>query len=263
MTRPIVIAHRGGAAIAPENTLPAFRQALALGSDGIEFDLQLDAGGRAVVRHDILDPGELGTGLPAIDDVLDLVIGEKADAVVVIDLKTTPWDADREDMGERLIDATLRRLEDYPRPDRIILASFDWAALDYARRAAPRYATAFHTMAVRWLDGLAPHQTGVRDRRDLLAHIESWRQSQGMGYEAKSPLDLMHDAGARIWSCQHRDLTPAAIARARAIGLGVWTWTVNTIDDFRRVTDLGVDAITTDRPDLALAQLSAQPVEQI
>jgi len=46
------IAHRGGAALRPENTLAAFRHAIALGCDGAELDVQLSADGMAVVHHD-------------------------------------------------------------------------------------------------------------------------------------------------------------------------------------------------------------------
>jgi glycerophosphoryl diester phosphodiesterase len=51
-SRPLVIAHRGASAVAPENTLRAFRLAIALGADGVEFDVHLSADGRAVVIHD-------------------------------------------------------------------------------------------------------------------------------------------------------------------------------------------------------------------
>ena len=50
--RPMVIAHRGASGLAPENTLAAFRLALALGADGIEMDVQMAADNRAVVIHD-------------------------------------------------------------------------------------------------------------------------------------------------------------------------------------------------------------------
>jgi glycerophosphoryl diester phosphodiesterase len=50
--KPIIIAHRGGAGIAPENTLAAFKQAKKLGVDGIEIDVQLSADGKIVVIHD-------------------------------------------------------------------------------------------------------------------------------------------------------------------------------------------------------------------
>ncbi|HVG22400.1 MAG TPA: glycerophosphodiester phosphodiesterase family protein [Blastocatellia bacterium] len=50
--KPLVIAHRGASGFAPENTLAAFKLAIALGADGVELDTQLSADGRAVVIHD-------------------------------------------------------------------------------------------------------------------------------------------------------------------------------------------------------------------
>ena len=50
--RPLVIAHRGASALAPENTLRAFRMASALDADGVEFDVQLSGDGHPVVIHD-------------------------------------------------------------------------------------------------------------------------------------------------------------------------------------------------------------------
>ncbi|HEY6332887.1 MAG TPA: glycerophosphodiester phosphodiesterase family protein, partial [Blastocatellia bacterium] len=50
--RPLVIAHRGASAIAPENTLRSFKLAVLLGADGIELDVHLSADGQPVVIHD-------------------------------------------------------------------------------------------------------------------------------------------------------------------------------------------------------------------
>src|SRR5690242_19691865 len=50
--RSLVIAHRGASAVAPENTLVAFKLALALGADGVEMDVHLTADGQPVVIHD-------------------------------------------------------------------------------------------------------------------------------------------------------------------------------------------------------------------
>jgi len=52
LTSPLVIGHRGNSAHAPENTVESFRQALALGVDGVEFDVRLSADGELVVIHD-------------------------------------------------------------------------------------------------------------------------------------------------------------------------------------------------------------------
>src|SRR4026208_948606 len=52
MTPPLIIGHRGASAGAPENTMAAFRAAIAAGADGIEFDVRLSRDGVPVVIHD-------------------------------------------------------------------------------------------------------------------------------------------------------------------------------------------------------------------
>ena len=50
--RPLVYAHRGGAALRPENTIASFDYGLSLGADGLEFDVRLSRDGVVVVHHD-------------------------------------------------------------------------------------------------------------------------------------------------------------------------------------------------------------------
>src|SRR5215213_6660771 len=52
MKKPLIIAHRGASALAPENTFAAFRRAIADGAEGIEFDVRLTKDGTPVVFHD-------------------------------------------------------------------------------------------------------------------------------------------------------------------------------------------------------------------
>ena len=52
LKRPLVYAHRGGAALRPENTIAAFDEGVALGSDGLELDVHLSRDGVVVVHHD-------------------------------------------------------------------------------------------------------------------------------------------------------------------------------------------------------------------
>lgn len=254
-----LIAHRGGLEHGPENSLAAFASAIDLGADGVELDLQMLDDGDLLVRHDMLTRDAGAADLPRLDQVLDLIGRRRPDMRIVVDLKATPWTTGHESDGRVLVERAAPHLRAHVRPDRIVLGSFDWTALEHARDVLPEFPTAFHTMATRWLAGLPLQQTGVADVRDYLAYMEAWRQARGPGMEALSALDAIKAAGGRIWSCLHRDLTPAAVARARDLGLEVWTWTVNTEADLARVLALGVDAITTDRPQHLLDLLSTIP----
>ncbi len=59
--------------------------------------------------------------------------------------------------------------------------------------------------------------------------------------------------GANIWSPNFNDLTPELLAEAHDAGLLVVPWTVNDPADMRRLVEMGVDGLISDRPDLALA----------
>jgi glycerophosphoryl diester phosphodiesterase len=261
MNRPIVIAHRGGLEQAPENTIEAFKAAFDSAADGFELDVQLTRCGVLAVRHDLLAPDADVSPWPTLAEVLELAASRRPDMRIVIDIKGAPWTEDGRTRGQALIDRAAPLLQAHPRPDRIVLGSFDWDTLDYARQVLPTFACAYHTMAARWLAGLSESQTSIRDPRDYLSYLETWRQGRGPGFEACSHLDLFRAGGGAIWSCLHRDLTVTAIARARELGLAVWTWTVNTEEDLRRVLALGVDAVTTDRPGAMLRYFDSTRLE--
>jgi glycerophosphoryl diester phosphodiesterase len=72
VTRPFVIAHRGAAAEAPENTLPAFERAIEVGADFVEFDVHARPDGELVVTHEMPRGRE---PLPTLAEVLDLCRG--------------------------------------------------------------------------------------------------------------------------------------------------------------------------------------------
>src|SRR5881628_2776573 len=72
-SRPLVFAHRGGAALAPENTIAAFDNGLALGADGLELDVHLSRDGVVVVHHDgLLDRTTTLRGPIAARDAAEL-----------------------------------------------------------------------------------------------------------------------------------------------------------------------------------------------
>src|ERR1700749_4066437 len=73
--RPVLVCHRGASALAPENTLEAFRVAMEYGMDYSELDVYVSRAGDLVVTHDPVDDPEAERALPRLADVFDLVRG--------------------------------------------------------------------------------------------------------------------------------------------------------------------------------------------
>jgi glycerophosphoryl diester phosphodiesterase len=163
--RPLLFAHRGASALAPENTLAAFRLARELGAPGLELDIHLCATGELVVVHDhslkrtagrdalVADLGwpelaELDAGtwfgpefsgerLPLLAQVLD----EFPELYIDIELKTKKTKADPLPAALAAFLAA-RAVTDKGLPRRITVSSFNPLALAAFKRAAPDYATA-------------------------------------------------------------------------------------------------------------------------
>jgi glycerophosphoryl diester phosphodiesterase len=125
---PIVIAHRGASWDEPENTLPAFRRAIELGADYVEFDVHATRDGKLVVGH---DRPRQSHSYPTLPDVLEVVTGRIG---VMLELKH-PYLYRRHDIVRR----TLELVDD----DAVIL-SFERRALRTVRRLRPQIRTIQH-----------------------------------------------------------------------------------------------------------------------
>jgi glycerophosphoryl diester phosphodiesterase len=244
--RPLVFAHRGGGALAPENKLSAFDNAAALGADGLELDVRLSRDGVVVVHHDpTLDrttdlSGPLaartaedlaradagfrfardgrrpfagaGIGVPRLEDV----IARYRNCRIIVELKVNTAA-----LAAGVVDI-VRRLDAV---ERVCLGSFGLRALRAARALAPEIATSAAREEVRW------------------ALYRSWcrwpvaRTGYG-GYQ------VPEFAGAT------RVVSPPFIEHAHRAGLSVQVWTVDSPDAAARLVSWGVDGLITDRPDL-------------
>ena len=220
MTR--VFAHRGATATHPENSLAAFRSAVAMGADGVELDVRVDATLALVVHHDpTLADGRLVAGLERSDrpDGLCELAGALvacADLEVNIELKS---DAPGE--GVALVAPVLEAVTAWG--GRVIVSSFDPDTIDELHRLAPHVPTAQLTAwPDRSLDELVP-----------------WVASRG------------HVA----WHPHHLLVDEASMALAREAGLAVNTWTVDDPDRIGALAALGVDVVMTDDLATALAVL--------
>jgi glycerophosphoryl diester phosphodiesterase len=65
----------------------------------------------------------------------------------------------------------------------------------------------------------------------------------------------VHAAGGKIWAPNQTFLTPEMLAEARSLGIIVIPWTVNNPEMMRKLLDMGVDGIISDRPDLVQAEM--------
>jgi glycerophosphoryl diester phosphodiesterase len=224
---PLVFAHRGGAALAPENTLPAFEHGVALGVDGIELDVRASRDGRVVVHHDETldrttalrgplrerDADELArAGIPELSSVLRAC----RDVRVIVEIKVS-----EPAFGRRVVDE-LRRADAI---DRACVGAFRRTVLRAVRREEPALATSAAREEVR----LALYRSWLR-----------WpvRDAPYAGYQVPEYAGSMRVVSPRFIQDSHR------------AGLGVQVWTVNDVDTARRLLAWGVDALITDRPDV-------------
>ena len=125
---PLVIAHRGASWDEPENTIAAFRRAIEVGADYVEFDVHAARDGRIVVVHDRPRPSGV---YPTLEEVLEVTAGRLG---VMVELKQ-PYRYRRLDLVRRTLELV---------DDDAVLISFEPGALAAARRLRPRLRTIQH-----------------------------------------------------------------------------------------------------------------------
>ena len=233
-TRPLVFAHRGGSALAPENTIAAFDNGLALGADGLELDVHLSRDGVVVVHHDRLLDRTTALRGPIAErtaeelrraDVPTLaeVLARYRDPRIIIEMKVN-----RAALAAATIDV-VRRADAV---DRVCLGSFGLRVLRAARALEPAVATSGAREEVRW------------------ALYRSW---------CRWPVSRAAYAGYQVpeFAGRTRVVSRRFVDDAHEAGLGVQVWTVDTEAAARRLLGWGVDALITDRPDVIVPIVAA------
>lgn len=244
LPRPLNWAHRGASGHAPQNTLAAFRLAAEMGADGIELDVHLSADGEVVVIHDDtvdattnghgrvsamtlaelkaldagswFDPRFAGERIPTLQEVFDAV-GHRL--LINVEIKVEAGYHPPAQEAE-----TVRLIEDNDMVERVIVSSFSIASLRRVRRLNPHIAL-----------GL------------LYARVET-PLFPALARLLGTPFEALHPEFGLV--------TPRYMAGARRRGLPVNAWTVNEVEQMRRLIELGVDGIITNYPDRLRALLS-------
>lgn len=234
---PLVVAHRGGANLAPENSWEAFENCDKLGFHFVETDAHLTADGHVVLLHDpILDRVSDGFGLVSshtLEQLQDVTINGSARGPVLLAdvLQTFPHlklniDAKEEDVWRPMIEV----IRAHGAMDRVCLASFDSGRLQRIREVAPGISTSLGQVEVARLFLAAQTNT-----RRLVARLDWPRRGV---VAAQIPLKI---GPIRLVSKRF-------VSFAHSFGIGVHVWTLNEPEEIVQALDAGVDAIISDDP---------------
>lgn len=266
-----VIGHRGAKGLVMENTLAGFEHALALGVDGVEFDVHASRDDVMMVHHDFdLNPqvtwdkrglmasspplikhlcahelSRYGVGkdqfslhqIPSLGQVLETL--EHADPhetlALYVEIKTDPTRPHLSKPFALLVEGVLAALHESIYADQAHVLAFDWKVLDLVSKVSPHTSRCY----------LSDEETTQGRRRDLWLNTSA-RES--------IPL-LVARAGGTRWAPHYTTLTRDLLNQAHDLGLAVVPWTVNTLPEMEKLILWGVDGIITDRPDILLRHL--------
>jgi glycerophosphoryl diester phosphodiesterase len=283
-----LIGHRGARGLAPENTLPGFARALSLGVTILELDTAITKDGVIVISHDpVLNPnitrdrngkwletpgpvihslsfdelqqydvGRLkpdtkyaasfpeqkavdGTRIPKLTELFALVKKSGNDRVRFnIELKVSPLRPDETLDPETYTQRVLELVRKEGMEARTNVLSFDWRTLRVVQKMAPKIPTVYLSVQ-RSFDNIAANKP------------EGSPWTAGFQHKDHGSVPRMvKAAGGGTWAPYFGDLSETTLKEARALGLQVAVWTVNDPVQIKKMLDLGVDGITTDRPDL-------------
>ena len=256
LPRPLVYAHRGGAALRPENTLAAFDHGIALGADGLELDVHLSRDGVVVVHHD--------AALDRTTDARGAIRGRSAAELAAIDAGHRFAAADGVAFpfrGQGLRIPTLREvLERYPGAQLIIEMKcpepeLAHRVIDDLRATGSVERTALGSFYHRVLRAARAYEpsirTGAAREETRWALYRSW-VGWPLGRTAYREFQVPERSGRTTI------VSPGFVAHAHRAGLAVKVWTVDERQDIERLLDWGVDAIISDRPDVAVEAVNAR-----
>lgn len=250
---PLVVAHRGGMGLWPENTLFAFERATALDVDMLDMDVRLSRDGQLLVIHDA-DVGRTTNGSGAVaeldaNDVQKLDAGYRwtADggesypyrnqgiriptfAEVLARYPRSAKSVELKDAEPAAAEQLCQLLKAANQEQRVVVSSFFESSLRAFREQCPTIATAAGPTSIKILVML--HWLGLERALSPSYQVLAVPESQG-------PLVV----------------NAALIEDAQARGLTVHLWTINEQPAMRHLLDIGAQGLFTDYPDRALQLL--------
>lgn len=265
--------HRGARGHAPENTLPGFERALAIGVTTLELDVGVTRDGVVVIHHDRgLNP-----------DVARGPDGQWISLPGPLIKDVTFGELQRYDVGRLRPGSEYAKRFPHQKP---IDGTRIPRLADLFARAGAKVRFNIETK----ISADAPHDTLPPEpfARALIAEIRKagvetrsivqsfdWRTLKVVEKEApgiatayltdrkNSDPDKVHAAGGRVWSPEFQQLDSTKIQTARRLGLKIIPWTVNEPSDIERVLALKVDGIISDYPDRVRSALERRGMKPL
>lgn len=244
-TRPMTLAHRGHSTTIPEQTMAAFREAIAVGADAIEADVHLTRDGHLVMLHDeLVDRTTDGHG-PVVEMSLDEIRA----------LDAGSW------FGAGFRGAgvpTLEELLDLADAHGTILC-LEAKGADHAEHLAVALAVA-HRLAARQL--LGTHVLSSFDHEALTAAgarhpgliLAPDRLPERGPMTGKAVIDQVRSIGAPIVQIHHEELSQDLVGALHDADIAIWAWPTTDAPDIERARRLGVDGLMGDDvPELVAA----------
>lgn len=291
-------AHRGGRALRPENTLPAFANALAMGVDTLELDMEVTKDGVVVVSHDrglnpdlarAPDGHYIDTRIPYIDLTLAQVKAYDVGQIRPGSAYAAQFPEQLAVPGTRIptlseVFALVRRSGDEhvrlnietkidPNHPQESLDPEHFVGVVLALLRREHFSDRVMIESFDWrtlllVQKLAPKiptvyltsQTGS----DASIHADKpsvWTAGYDPSNYGGSVPRAVRAAGGKLWSPNYLDIDAHAVAEAHELGIAVIAWTVNDARDMARLMDLGVDGIISDRPDILRTVAAAKGVK--
>jgi len=244
--RPLIIGHRGASAVAPENTIAAFREALAVGADGIEFDVRLTRDGVPVVIHDStlrrtgglphrvadltwaeiskIDVGSWFAGAFAKETVPSLAelftLFESNNSTLYLEMK-----CDSPAEQQPLAEACVKAIDEHSLKSRVVVECFQLPALKILREIDS------DIKIVALFEPSFTNPSVLSDQRII---------------------NQATDVSAAALALHHRLARGSLVQKAKAAGLHVAVWTVDDPTWIERARATGIDALITNNPEIMI-----------
>ncbi len=236
MKKVLIIAHRGASGYAPENTIIAFRKAIEMGADGLEFDVHLSKDRHLVVCHDekidrttngkgyikdltLKELKQLDVGswyskeyhnekIPTLEEVIELT--KEYDILLNIELKNGIISYDN--LEEKVIDVIRKNNIE----KNVIISSFNHYSIKKIRKLDSGIET-----GILYVAGM----------------VDPWLYAKYLGVDAIHPI--------------YYSISPKVIEGCENSNIKINTYTVNNKEHIKAIAKLGVNGIITNYPDRA------------